>query len=110
MSAPGRSEQVEDHLRTLMTDGDKFGVGSLAPTGAVVSLPPNSSLPSSEHRVSWSLKRESSPQGRNYQWAHACVGFVFYSLSFWTLSSGSPAAPHPVSPPLPPRLLMAQEV
>lgn len=31
----------EDHLQTLMTDGDMSGVGCVALTGAVVSLPPD---------------------------------------------------------------------
>lgn len=31
----------EDHLQTLMTGGDRSGVGCVALTGAVISLPPN---------------------------------------------------------------------
>lgn len=39
--SPERSEWVRDHLQTLKTGGDGFGLGSVALAGAVVSLPPN---------------------------------------------------------------------
>lgn len=36
-----RSRQVRDHLHTQRTDGNGFGLGFTALTGAVVSIPPN---------------------------------------------------------------------
>lgn len=41
ISSPGRSGQVRNHLHTLRTDGNGFGMGSMALIGAVVSIPPN---------------------------------------------------------------------
>lgn len=37
----GRSGQVRDHLHTLKTDGNSLGMGSMALTDAVVSIPPH---------------------------------------------------------------------
>lgn len=41
LKSPERSEWVGDHLQTLETGGDGFGLCSVALAGAVVSLPPN---------------------------------------------------------------------